>query len=186
MKCGYGEIDRRGFLRASGIAAAVAAVGAPVLLSPNGALAVQLSGALDRRTADTLLVMLRHLYPHASLGDVYYLNVVADLDTEAKNDEATQALLKDGVARLDRAMSVPFLRLSPGYQLKVLEGMESDPFFQKVRGKAVVSLYNQPLVWRQLGYEGPSWPHGGYIDRGFDDLAWLPEPPETASPPKHG
>ena len=25
--------------------------------------------------------------------------------------------------------------------------------------------------------------HGGYIERGFDDLGWLPDPPDDASPP---
>ena len=45
-----------------------------------------------------------------------------------------------------------------------------------VRGVAVVSLYNDPETWALLGYEGSSYEHGGYIDRGFDDLDWLPNP----------
>ena len=57
------------------------------------------------------------------------------------------------------------------------------PAFQAVRGKTVVSLYNQPAVWEKFGYEGPSYPHGGYILNGFDDLSWLPDPPAEASPP---
>jgi len=48
---------------------------------------------------------------------------------------------------------------------------------------AVVSLYNNKLVWRHFGYEGASAPLGGYIKRGFDDLTWLPEPDDAASPP---
>ena len=51
--------------------------------------------------------------------------------------------------------------------------MESSAFFQTVRGTTVVSLYNNPLVWRHFGYEGPSYGFGGYIHRGFDDLNWL-------------
>lgn len=184
---GLGEMDRRRFLRASGTAAVVAAFGTPVLMSANGALAVELTGALDQHSADTLLAMLRRVYPHDGLlGDVYYLNVVADLDAEADKNPEVRKLLKDGVAALDSALSVPFVQLSHGYQTKVLEGMQGDPFFAKVHGKATVSLYNQKLVWRHFGYEGAAWPHGGYINRGFDDLAWLPEPPAHASPPKHG
>lgn len=186
MKIGYEEIGRRRFLRVSGTAAIIAAFGAPVLVSPNGVLAVQLSGALDQHSADTLLAMLRRLYPHDSIGEIYYLNVVADLDGEAKVDAAAKKLLTDGVARLDEAMWVRFTQLSDGYKLKVLEALDGDPFFEKVRGKAIVSLYNQQLVWRQLGYEGASYPHGGYIDRGFDDLIWLSDPPAEASPPKRG
>jgi hypothetical protein len=31
-------------------------------------------------------------------------------------------------------------------------------------------------VWAALGYEGSSYDKGGYINRGFNDLNWLPEP----------
>jgi hypothetical protein len=27
-----------------------------------------------------------------------------------------------------------------------------------------------------LGYEGPSFDKGGYLNRGFNDLDWLPDP----------
>ncbi|SDG36607.1 hypothetical protein SAMN05216241_1101 [Limimonas halophila] len=186
MTTGESAMDRRRFLRLGGAVAAVTAAGAPVLLASDRALAVELTGAVDQHGADTLLAMLRRLYPHASLGDVYYLNVVADLDSEAAENGETKTLLAEGVKTLDDAMGVPFKTLSDGYQVKVLKRIEGEPFFEKVRGKAVVSLYNQKLVWRQLGYEGASFPKGGYIRRGFDDLAWLPDPPASASPPAHG
>jgi len=48
-----------------------------------------------------------------------------------------------------------------------------EAFFQTVRGGLVVSLYNQKEVWPLFGYEGESYSKGGYIDRGFDDIAWL-------------
>ena len=31
-------------------------------------------------------------------------------------------------------------------------------------------------MWDLLGYEGYSSDKGGYINRGFNDLDWLPEP----------
>jgi hypothetical protein len=31
-------------------------------------------------------------------------------------------------------------------------------------------------VWDAVGYEGPSVHKGGYVNRGFDDLDWLPDP----------
>jgi hypothetical protein len=40
----------------------------------------------------------------------------------------------------------------------------------------VVALYNDHEVWELLGYEGPSFDQGGYLNRGFDDLDWLPDP----------
>jgi len=180
------NMDRRRFLRLGGAAAAVTAVSAPVLVASDRALAIELTGALDQHSADTLLAMLRRLYPHSSLGDIHYLNVVAALDGEAESNAETKTLLREGVKELDAAKSLAFKELSAGYQTKVLEGIEGNAFFEKVRGKAVVSLYNQKLVWRKLGYEGASFPKGGYINRGFDDLTWLPEPPASASPAAHG
>ncbi|RDD63478.1 twin-arginine translocation signal domain-containing protein [Ferruginivarius sediminum] len=177
-------MNRRQFLQTSGLTAAGTAFAAPLLTAADRAWAIELSGALDQHTADTLLKMVRRLYPHSTLSDIYYGYVVEDLDRAAKSDEQVAKLLKDGVKKLDRALQIDFLDLSDGYQLKVLEGMSDSAFFEKVRSTTIVSLYNQELVWRHFGYEGASYPYGGYINRGFDDLAWLPEPPAEASPPK--
>ena len=35
-------------------------------------------------------------------------------------------------------------------------------------------LYYLPAVWALLGFEGSSVEFGGYVDRGFDDIDWLP------------
>jgi hypothetical protein len=51
-------------------------------------------------------------------------------------------------------------------------------FFELVRTTAVVEVYTDRETWDLLGYEGPSFAKGGYIERGFDDLDWLPEPEE--------
>lgn len=173
-------INRRRFLQTSGVAVAIASTG--MLIAPDGAWALSLA-ALDDHTARTLMAMARQLYPHPTLGDMYYAKVAEDLDLAAKADPALAKQLKDGVATLDRAMHIRWLDLSEGNQLRVLAKAEKTPFFQTVRSTTIVSLYNNPLVWRHFGYEGPSFPFGGYRERGFDDLAWLPNPPAAASPP---
>ncbi len=176
-------MNRRQFLQTSSLAAAGAAVVASgsVLMASDGAWALELS-ALNGHQGATLLRMSRQLYPHASLGDVYYAGVVEALDSGAKGDAGLAGLLKDGVAQLDAAKGVKWLELSDGYQLEVLRSIESTPFFQKIRGTTVVTLYNNPLVWRHFGYEGPSYEFGGYLERGFDDMSWAGEPSEDASP----
>jgi hypothetical protein len=175
--------NRRQFLQTSGLAAvgiAAAASGA-VLIAPDGAWAMSLS-VLDTHEAETLLAMTRQLYPHPNLGDMYYAQVVEDLDQKAKADAALAKQLKDGVAELDKTDIVAWNELSEGSQLDILTKMEATAFFQTVRGATVSSLYNNPLVWRHFGYEGASFPFGGYRYRGFNDLAWLPDPPDSASP----
>jgi hypothetical protein len=60
--------------------------------------------------------------------------------------------------------------------------MEATEFFNKVRGSEIVSLYNNQAVWKVIGYQGASYQIGGYLHHGFNDLKWLPDPPESASP----
>ena len=137
---------------------------------------------LDAHEGMTLLGMTRQLYPHDSLGDIYYAGVVEALDGEAKGNGELAGTIKEGVAELDGAMGVKWIELSDGNQLAVLKSMEDGGFFQKVRGTTVVALYNNPLVWRHFGYEGSSHEYGGYLERGFDDLRWAGEPSADASP----
>ena len=175
-------LNRRQFLQTSGLAAAGAVIASgTVLMASDGAWALQLS-TLTADEGMAILQMSRQLYPHDSLGDIYYAGVVEALDAGAKSDSGLVGLLKDGVAELDGAKGLKFVELSDGNQLEVLTALESSGFFQKVRGTTVVSLYNNPLVWRHFGYEGSSHEYGGYLKRGFGDLKWAGEPSEDASP----
>ena len=178
-------LDRRTFLRlAGGAAAAAAAMAAGIPLVPLRAGAAQWGlqlKALTEHEGMTLLRIARALFPHRTLEDVYYGGVVSALDEDAATSAETARLLKDGVAALDRTtVSVKWMELSHGYQLTAL--LAQPKLLEAVRGKAVVALYNNPESWPRFGYEGPSFQHGGYIHRGFDDLDWLPDPPEQASP----
>ena len=178
------NVYRRDFLKTSGGAiagSAAAASGAGGLLATQSAHAMT-TAALSEHEAQTILAMCRALYPHPSLSDSYYAPLVESLDAEAAGDEAAASLLKEGVASLDAANETRWRDLSDDDQVAVLNGMSDSAFFQKVKGKTVVDLYNDPKVWKHFGYEGEAYSQGGYIKRGFNDLDWLPEPPEEASP----
>jgi hypothetical protein len=180
-------MNRRRFLETSGQAAAGAAVvavvgGTTLLMAPDGAWAMTLE-TLSGQDGATLLKALRIIYPHDSLGDQYYAAVVEALDQEAKGKADTAVLLKDGIATLDQAYPMPFVELSEGNQLHALESIQDSQFFQTIRFKVIAALYNNPRVWQAFGYEGASFDEGGYIERGFNDLGWLADPPAEASPP---
>ena len=172
------EFLKRGALVAVGTAAA--ATGVTVVGYAAGE-AVKLA-ALDQHEGATLLKMARQIFPHDRLGDSYYWKVVEDLDREAATTPATAKLLHDGVANLDQAQTAKFVALSPDEQIAALKKIDGSPFFQKVQSTEIVSLYNNHEVWKQFGYPGASYPFGGYIHHGFNDLNWLPDPPESASP----
>lgn len=178
------RLTRRNFISASGGVLAgslVFASGGIALLAPSRTWALALT-TLSAQDGATLLGFTRQLYPHDTLEDAVYALVVKDLDAEAQSDAAVAALLRDGVAELDRAGGGSFLELPPDRQFALVAEREASPFFQKVRSTAVVSLYNNELAFAHFGYEGPAFQKGGYLQRGFDDLEWLPEPDVAASP----
>ncbi len=169
-------MNRRQFLQTSSLALAGAAVAGSTgaLLDPSKAWAIPTT-TLDKHTAATLITVCRYLYPHDEIGNAYYAKIVEGFDEKAKADPDFAKLLQDGVASLDAVYQVKWLDLSDGYKLKALKSIEPTPFFQTVRGSIITGLYNQPLVWRHFGYEGSSWKFGGYFNRGFNDIGWLPE-----------
>jgi hypothetical protein len=175
-------MNRRRFLETSSHlafgAAAVAAAGGAAVAMPSAAWAA--TRIISPSQAATLVVMARHLFPHDALGDQYYVAAVAALDEKAADDPELAGQLVQGVARLDQAMGIPFTRLSAGNQLKAIESIEGTPFFSTVRAATLGALYANDTVARAFGFEGSSVEYGGYINRGFNDLGWLPRLPDNA------
>jgi hypothetical protein len=56
-----------------------------------------------------------------------------------------------------------------------MKSVESEPFFAAIQGGVMARFYNHPKVWEHIKYPGSSVEFGGYVDRGFDDIDWLPE-----------
>jgi len=123
---------------------------------------------LSEHALETTLRVARVMFPHDMLPDVAYAKVVKALEPEAET-------IEQGVAALDEG--TPFLKLDAAAQEAAIAAAEGSDYFELVRSTAVVELYDNPLVWKAFGYEGPSVHLGGYVNRGFDDLDWLPDPP---------
>ena len=68
-------------------------------------------------------------------------------------------------------------------RVRRLQAVEQTPFFQSVRFKTLLVLYDNPVSWAHFGYEGEAFSKGGYLQRGFNDLHWLPEVPASAAGP---
>ena len=165
--------SRRDFLCSTSFLAVGLATGGSMILAPDYAWALSTT-ALDAHTAQTLLVMARQLFPHDRLGDQYYATVVEAIDKQAASDAVLRKLLTDGVARLDGARGIRWVELSNGARRSVLKTEEASEFFSTMRTATINNLYGNPLVCRFFGFEGSSVEHGGYINRGFDDIGWLP------------
>ncbi|WP_211115603.1 twin-arginine translocation signal domain-containing protein [Arenibaculum pallidiluteum] len=175
----HGAIGRRGFLAGTASAAAATAilVSGGAILKPSEAWGYEVK-ALKPGTMRTLVRMARDIYPHDRLADRFYVVAVKPQDEAAAKDPAIRNLLENGVATLDAAAKskhgTPFVEVGwEADRVRLLRGMETDPFFQKVRGGLVTGLYNNQEVWPLFGYEGESASKGGYLERGFDDIEWL-------------
>lgn len=128
----------------------------------------------SERISDALLRIARRLYPHPALEDAVYLDVLKPLRAEAAADPKIAAAFEKGCAELDAFAGGDWLHADTGSQIAALRSIEDSAFFEKLRNAVRVELYDHPEVWRLLGFEGSSVEHGGYIDRGFDDIDWLP------------
>ncbi len=174
------RVRRREFLRGAATAPPAAAMlAAGATISPEAAWAAD-ARHLKPATIATLVRAARDIFPHDQLPDRHYVAAVAPYDDRAGADPALKTLLEEGAAVLDaearRRFGRDYLRLgSEEARVGLLRGLENTAFFKRLRGDLVVSLYNQKPVWAKLGYEGSSHEHGGYLERGFNDLDWLPE-----------
>lgn len=124
----------------------------------------------------TLVRVLRVAFPHENFPDGPYERTAAGILVEADAETWFRVALIQGLQSLDQLADGDFCSLDDDSALRVLRRVEGTEFFGFVRRTAVLNLYDDAEVWEALGYEGPSFDQGGYIDRGFDDLDWLPEP----------
>ena len=170
------SVDRRAFLAGMTGATAIFVAGSAIV-HPLEAWGLEAT-ALKPETMLTLVKMARDIYPHDRLADRFYALAVKGYDAKAAKDPKDKAMVEDGIAALDAAAKKAH---GTGYaaigwehdRTKLLEAMETTAFFQTVRGGLVTGLYNQKEIWPLFGYEGESASKGGYIARGFNDIAWL-------------
>jgi hypothetical protein len=119
-----------------------------------------------------LIAFIRAMYPHERFPDGPYERSAQAIATAAQSDVRMQAQLDQGLAELDAA---GFASMDAEAALAHLHSISASTFFQTVRAEVIATLYNDPEVWGILGWEGESFSKGGYAERGFADLDWLPE-----------
>jgi hypothetical protein len=166
------QITRRTVLRGSAIVVPVIAAG--MTIAPDAAWA-QGAKNLTPATMATLARAARDIYPHDRLADAYYITAVAGYDSATPD---VRELMTKGCASLDaeahKKHGTTYLLVpAESDRVTILQGIETSPFFGKLRGGLVVTLYNQQSLWPKFGYEGSSADKGGYINRGFNDIDWL-------------
>lgn len=170
---------RREFLKTTGVLTGVLAAGSPLaMFAPSRVWAVDLS-ALTSEEGQVLMAVARTIAPHDKLEDAAYAVVVQSADADAGKDPKLRTLLKEGIAGLGPS----FAKAPESERVAALKRIETSPFFQTMRVKTLGVLYTTPIAYAYFGYEGEAFSKGGYLQRGFNDLRWLPEVPLEDSGP---
>ena len=128
----------------------------------------------QQHVQQTLEKLAYHLFPHAGLPAGPYQEVANALAALASTDAKLAQELKLGIAELDAGSKTRWLERSEEQQLIAVQQIEGSPFFHLMRRATIEHLYRNKKVWKLIGYEGSSVEFGGYLDRGFDDIDWLP------------
>lgn len=167
--------SRRRFLVAaitfSGLAGST--VGAP-FPGLSKAWAQSVNGGDEEMNA-AMVRMARLLYPHDSIADDVYRDVLNLAMSATAIDGSFAAILDIAFDALNASQSVKFVDLDEASQISALKSIEGQPFFAAIQINVGTTFYYHPAIWALLGYEGPSFVKGGYLHRGSGDIDWLPE-----------
>jgi hypothetical protein len=125
--------------------------------------------------ARTLRPLARLLCPHATVPDDVYAGIVDGMLATAASDPQLATTLDAAIAALDAAGDGDFFAADDASRLAALTSLQEDAWFAATRVQVLVRLYDHPQVRKVIGYPGSSLEFGGYLERGFDDIDWLPE-----------
>jgi len=153
------------------LGSASAAVASVIARTAYASIPLELGDGADSRRM--VARMVRVMYPHDRFGDGPYERSAEMIIGVA--GKTTGQKIAFAAALMDME-SDGFLDLDDAAAYDYLKGMEETEAFKLVRGNAILTLYDDPEVWELLGYQGASFDQGGYVNRGFNDLDWLPEP----------
>jgi len=164
------ETSRRRFLIAAFAYSGLLSAGMGVaLLRASSAWAQSPNG-----NADELTRMARLLYPHDGIANDVYADVIDDVLSAAADDSSMMEILGNAVTALNAAQYGNWFEIGADDQIKAMMVVENEAFFAAIQGAVMARFYNHPKVWEHIGYPGSSVEYGGYVDRGFDDIDWLP------------
>lgn len=130
---------------------------------------------LERSTLNAMVRMARLLYPHDAISDEVYAEVLDQALTATAGDDSFAAVLRAAEDALNAQQSADFVALDEDAQIAAMTAVEDMDFFAAIQSAVSQRLYYHPAIWTLLGYEGPSYQQGGYLNRGAGEIDWLPE-----------
>lgn len=160
-------IARREFIR---LAACLALASLGGRAGADGA-ALPASGGSGKILPDVVY----RLFPHPGLSKDVYDQIAEQLSRKIGQSAELTAMLDDAMEALAGDSHENWSALPERGKVEAIGKIQHMPFFQFVLNETLGMVYRHPLTWELLGYEGSSLEFGGYIDRGFNDIDWLPD-----------
>jgi hypothetical protein len=117
----------------------------------------------------------RALFPHDGMPEKTYREVMGAVLAALAENPDTDGLAATAERALDARRDSPFVELDEAGQVAVIAEIQGEPFFATLLAVVRGVFYYHPRVWQHIDYPGSSKELGGYINRGFDDIDWLPE-----------
>lgn len=162
---------RRKFLRSAALLLALVTTSTRGLFAQTQAVH---GAAADDHLQETLQLIARRLFPHDALPAGPYEEIATALINRASSDARIAENMQAGISELDSGSPMPWLERDEVQQLAAIKRLEGGEFFRLMRSTTIEHLYRNKEVWKLLGYQGSSVEFGGYVDRGFDNIDWLP------------
>lgn len=138
--------------------------------TPDSAAPVSESGPQGDTDLQLLASVAYDLFPFQTLTPALYVQVGERLL------QAGNPAIAEGLTRLREVSgNVPWKELDESARVTVLASLQGTPFFAALRAGTIEVLYRSPEVFALVGYGGSAIEYGGYVNRGFDEIDWLPQ-----------
>ena len=175
-------ITRRSFARQFGFT--VAAGGVAALLAPpllQAATAGIDEAALSAADLESIALYSHTLCPMLAPADPHYRAVTATVAQASRQNPATAALIREGLNTINRPGKPGFVALTPDQRAEIVLSQQGTALFNYLHWLTAESVLRDPTLWKQIGYQGSAIEFGGYLNRGFDDIDWLPKAAQGAA-----
>lgn len=168
------RLTRRRFIAAIIVLSAAAGTTTGPNLFSLGRTWAKSKDPVDESTLRAMVKMARLLFPHEALSDKVYAEVLDQALSDVASGSVFAKQLEEASAALDDVSGGFWQDLDAAAQVKAMQNIETAPYFGTILAAVSGNLYSHPDTWKMLGYGGPSFKFGGYVDHGSGDIDWLP------------
>ena len=124
---------------------------------------------------EALTHFARLLFPHDGVADAVYAEAMASVLAGFEANPETDGLLDSAEAALNAQQDESWFDVDEVAQVSAIKDIQGEAFFAAILGALRGAFYYHPAVWEHINYPGSSKEYGGYLNRGFNDISWLPE-----------